>query len=173
MAQQKFLLVGQIIKPHGIRGELGVKSLTERPDLRFRPEAPLFLGPDENNLQRVVLSSVRPYKQGYLVRFKSFEDRNAVEPMRGWFLYVETKEVPELEQGRYYHHQLIGLEVEDENGSRLGRVCAIIEIEPHDLLEIESPRGKFLLPMVDEFVLEVDLEAGKLRVRPPEGIMDI
>jgi len=77
-----FLQVGEIIKPHGVHGEVGVKSVTERPDLRFRPGGELWLGPDEDHLEPVILRSVRKHKQGYLIFFESISDRTSVHEMR-------------------------------------------------------------------------------------------
>jgi len=174
VSQQKFLLVGHIVKPHGIGGEVGVKSLTERPDLRFRPRAELFIGPDESKLKAVVINSVRPHKQGFLVCFDGFCDRSSVEHLRGWEIYIPSDQAVQPEEGCYYHHQLLGLLVKDENGAKLGRVCAIIEMPAQDLLEVESESGKkYLIPIVDQFIREVDLESGSLKVHLPEGLMDI
>ncbi|MEA1996302.1 MAG: ribosome maturation factor RimM [Gemmatimonadota bacterium] len=171
---QKFLLIGRIVKPHGIRGELGVISLTEWPDLRFQPGAELFIGPDEKSLSETVIDSVRPYRQGYLVLLDICPDRSAAEALRGWNLYISSSEAPEPSPGSYYHHELLGLAVRDEAGNELGRVSAILDTPAHDLLEVETRvRKKFLLPMVDEFILEVDLKQGALYVHLPEGLTDI
>jgi len=171
-----FLQVGEIIKPHGVHGEVGVKSLTERPDLRFRPGEKLWLGPDADNLEPVTLSSVRIYKQGYLVLFESVTDRNAVEGMRRWKLFIPAEQAAEPEEGRFYHHQLIGLSVLDESGGVIGRVSMVIENPGQDLLEVRlsSQSGKqVLLPLVEEIVREINLGAGTLTVHLPEGLLDI
>ena len=169
-----YLQVGRIIKPHGVHGEVGVKSLTERPDLRFRPGEELLLGPDESNLEPVTLRSVRSYKEGYLVFFESITDRNAAERMRGWQLFISSDQVPEPGEGRYYHHQLIGLAVQDESGSILGRVSRVLEHPGQDLLEVTLSKGKrVLMPMVQEIVLEVNLDQETLTVSPPEGLLDL
>jgi 16S rRNA processing protein RimM len=171
---KKYLLVGEIIKPHGIRGEVGVRSLTGRPDVRFSPESELFLGSDENSLRQVVVSAARPFKQGYLLRFDSVSDRNEAEKLRGCRLYVPEDQALKPEEGGYFQHQLIGLTLEDDSGNELGRVAAVLELPVYELLEV-SREGKknFYVPLVEEFVREVDLEAGRLRVSLPEGLMDL
>jgi 16S rRNA processing protein RimM len=172
--KQRYLQVGQIVKPHGIRGELGVKSLTERPDLRFQPGNELLAGPDEGTLGRVKILSARPHKLGFLAVFESVEDREAAEAMRGWGLFIREEEAAELDPDRYYHHQLVGLNVLDEDRAVLGRVGGIVEMPANDLLEVESvDGGKFLVPMVDEIVRRVDIEAGTLTVRLPEGLREL
>ncbi|MBN2288745.1 MAG: ribosome maturation factor RimM [Candidatus Glassbacteria bacterium] len=171
-----FLQVGVIIKPHGIRGEVGVKSLTERPDLRFRPEEKLWLGPDEDHLEQVSVRSARTHKQGYLVHLDSYDDRNAVEGIRGWKLFIPIEQAAEPGEGRFYHHQLIGLSVLDEDGTVVGRVSRVVENPGQDLLEVGlagRDEKKALVPLVGEIVREVDPEAGTLTVRLPQGLLDI
>ena len=101
MGQQKFLLVGQITRPHGIRGEVKVRNLTERPDLRFYPESELLAGPDESELRKLVINSVRSFKQDFLVSFNGFPDRNSVEPLCGWQLFVPRDMAATPGEGRY------------------------------------------------------------------------
>ena len=172
--KKKYLLVGEVIKPHGIRGEVGVRSLTGRPDVRFSPRSELYLGTDENSLRQVVVASSRPFKQGFLIRFEEVEDRNEAEKLRGCRLYVPEDLALEPEEGVYFQHQLIGLTLEDESGSELGRVAAVLELPTYEMLEV-SREGKknYYVPLVEEIVLEVDLEAGRLRVSLPEGLMDL
>ena len=171
---KKYLLVGEIIKPHGIRGEVGVRSQAGRPDVRLSPQSELYLGPDENSLQPVVVSAARPFKQGYLLRFDSVGDRDAAEKLRGWRLYIPEDQALKPERGQYFQHQLIGLTLEDDSGNELGRVAAVLELPVYELLEV-SREGKknYYVPLVEEFVREVDLEAGRLRVSLPEGLMDL
>ena len=174
MGQQKFLLVGQITRPHGIRGEVKVRNLTERPDLRFYPESELLAGPDESELRKLVINSVRSFKQDFLVSFNGFPDRNSVEPLCGWQLFVPRDMAAPPGEGRYYHDELIGLAVKNEKGMMLGTVCAVIEMPAQKLLEVERPGGKkFLVPLVDELVPGVDVGEGSLTVCLPDGLMDI
>jgi len=172
--QAKYLLVGWIVKPHGIRGEVGVKSLTERPALRFQPGSELYLGPDQSKLQKAVIGSVRPFKQGYIVAFDNIEDRNGAERIRGWDIYIRRQDAVQPGEDAYYHHELIGLTIEDESGDELGRVCAVLETEAYDLLEVErEDGGNFYVPLLDEFIHEVNPGAGRIRASLPDGLMDV
>lgn len=174
MDETKYLLVGRIVKPHGIRGEVAVKSLTERPDLRFWPGSKLYIGADDSSLQKVVIGSVRPFKKGYLVVFENFVDRNEAEKIRGWSVYILRRDAAKPEKNAFYHHELIGLTIEDNNGNELGRVCAILELEAYDLLEVERSGGSnYYIPVVDEFIHEMDPVAGRVRASLPDGLMDV
>ncbi|MCE5270482.1 ribosome maturation factor RimM [bacterium] len=174
MDSRLFLQVGQIVKPHGVRGELGIICLTERPDLRFVPGAVLLAGPRENALKPLSIESVRPYRQGFLVCFEGVTDLDRAEAMRGWGLFIDSTEAAETEDDAWYHHELIGLEVVRQDGSPAGRVESVMEMPGQDLLEIKRPDGRsFMVPMVAEFVLAVDLEANRLTVRLPEGLEEL
>jgi len=170
----QYLQVGQIVKPHGVNGELGIICLTERPDLRFIPGTELLAGPRESALQPVVIESVRPYRQGFLVCFDGVTDRDRAEAMRGWGLYIGADEAAETEEDAWYHHELIGLAVVREDGTPAGQVESVMEMPGQDLLEVKRPDGRsFMVPMVAEFVLAVDLDAGRLTVRLPEGLEEL
>lgn len=163
-----------MVKPHGIKGELGIRSLTEHPDLRFAPGATLLLGPDEAQLRPAEVERSRPFKNGYLLKLVACTDRDRAEELRGWGLYIPVAEAEPLEEGSYYHHQLIGMRVRDERHGLLGTVVAVVETPAHDLLEIESPAGKsFYLPLVDEFVRGVDTVAGVIETGVPRELTEL
>ncbi len=169
-----YLQVGQIVKPHGVRGELGILNLSERPDLRFAPGTCLLAGPRKDALKPVIIESVRPYRQGFLVYIQGVTGRDQAEAMRGWGLYIDADEAAEPEEDAYYHHELIGLAVVREDGSVAGRVEGVMEMPGHDLLEIVRPDGRrFMAPMAAEIVLKIDLEAGRVTVRLPDGLEEL
>jgi 16S rRNA processing protein RimM len=157
-----------------VRGELGVRSLTERPDLRFAVGAELMLGADENSLRRVKVEQARPHKQGFLLRLDYVADCDGAEKIRGWGLFIPVEEAAEpLEKSHYYHHQLIGMTVRDCNLGELGRVVALAETPANDLLEIARPgKPSFYLPLISQFVSNVDIEAGEIETDVPAGLME-
>lgn len=174
LTRPDYLLVGYIVKPHGVRGEVGVKSLTEHPGRRFRAGSKLLAGSDTASLRPCEVESARPFRQGYLVRFSGVTDRDTAESLRGLELYIPASEVSAAGEDEYYHHDLIGMAVEDERGRMLGKVGAVIEVAPYGMLEVEKEDGgSFLLPLVDEMVSEVDTDAEKIRVVLPEGLMEL
>ena len=173
MTQTRYLVVGEVVKPHGIHGEVVVRSVTDRPELRFTPGARLLLGPDESSLEPVEVSRARPFKDGYLVTFEPAGDRGRAEVIRGWWLFTGVENLPAPAEDTYYYHQLVGIAVCDRSGAGIGRVSAIRDLGPYALLEVSRGEGEnFFLPLVDEFVVEVNLEAGRLTVQLPAGLLD-
>ena len=175
MMNKIFLEVGQIVKPHGVRGELGVITNTDFPELRFAAGSQLYMQtPGVDKPELVTIETSRPYKRGYLVTLDCCRDRDEAENFRGRSLYITSDMVPELEEDRYYHHQLIGLDAVHSNGEIIGQVVAVNSSGSSDLLEVKSDRKhNYLIPLVDEYVEEIDLEGSRVVLKLPEGLLDI
>jgi 16S rRNA processing protein RimM len=150
------LEVGRVVKPHGIRGELAVEAVTNRPEQRFA--AGSVLSTDHGPLEVV---SGRPHQGRWLVTFAGVDDRNQAESLRGLVLRAEPLE----EEGALWVHELIGAEVVGVDGRSHGVVEAVEANPASDLLVL--PEGR-LVPLV--FV--VDHQPGRVVIDPPVGLLD-
>ena len=148
--------------------------LTEHPELRFATGSRLLFGPNELSLSPVEVNQARQHKQGYLLKLSSVDDRNRAEEVRGWGLYIPADEAAPTDGESFYHHQMIGMKVVDRELGELGTVVAVVETPAHDLLEIRRKGQKsFFLPLIDEFVGGVDLEAGVIETGIPADLMEL
>ncbi len=176
-AEPEFLVVGQVTKPHGTKGEVFVWPLTEHPDELFAEGQELILGDAEGAISaespRLTVEQSRPFKRGLLVKWVGYADRTAVSPLGGRYLLVPAGRLAPLEEGEVYYHQLLGLEVVTVEGEVVGRVREVYETEPAHLLEVKGPERLHLIPFVQRIVKKVDLEAGRLVIKPPPGLLDI
>lgn len=152
------LEVGRVAKAHGLKGEVVVVPVTNRPD-RFAAGARLWL----DDLP-VTIAASRPHQGTFLVRFDGVEDRTAAERLRGRVLTAEPPGA--APDGEVWVHEVIGAEVRDRSGRVLGRVAAVEANPAHDLLVLT---GGALVPMV--FV--VDQEPGAITVDVPDGLLDL
>lgn len=127
---------------HGIRGEVRLKLFGEGADtLRAFPVL-------DAGTRQLTLKTIRPANQGAVASFAEITDRNAAEAMRGTVLTVPRSALPELAEGEYYHHDLLGLPCKSTDGSDVGVVHTIDNFGAGDILEIERPDGKrFMVPM--------------------------
>ena len=141
--------VGRVGKPHGLKGAFVVEGASEDPN-RFTVGASLLVEGEPAQIVEAKRAGGRT-----VIRL----DR---EVPRGAELQVDQSELPEPEEGEYYVFQLVGLEVEEEGGRRLGRVAEVSPGPANDVLELD---GGLALPLVDACVQEVDLAAGRIRVR--------
>jgi len=130
-------------------------------------------GPDGESAERTLnIESVREQGDEVFARLAGVPDRTAAEGLAGGSLWADAATSPPLEDGTYYHHQLLGLSVTDEDGADLGRLSAIQPGGAHDNWEVEMPDGRrFLVPAVAAYVLGVDLSAGRVTVRLAPGLI--
>ncbi|MDE2804650.1 MAG: ribosome maturation factor RimM [Gemmatimonadota bacterium] len=171
-----FLVVGHLNKAHGTRGELFIWPLTDYPETHFAPGVVHFPGDDEGrtpaaDLESLTIESVRPYRKGFLARFRGIDDRTAAEQLRGRYLLRPFEAMDELAEGEIFYHELLGCTVVTRDGSVLGSIREVYALKPADLLEVASPDGDIMLPLIREMVVEFDREEGKVVVDPPEGLL--
>ena len=141
--------VGKVGKPHGLEGAFVVEEASEDPE-RFAKGATLLV---EGEAARVVESKRAGGRP--VIRL----DR---EVPRGTALELDRDELPEPAEGEYYAFQLVGLDVEEEDGANLGRVAEVSSGPANDVLELDTGLA---LPLVDACVREVDLDGGRIVVR--------
>jgi len=105
--------------------------------------------------------------------FERIENVQDAEALVGLEVGVPEDELASLEEGEYYYHQLVGLQVVDERGTFLGRVVGVMETKGHDLYAVDTGTGReFFLPAVDEIIRTIDVSRGIMVVDPPEGLMN-
>lgn len=158
------ILVGIFGAPHGIRGEVRLKSYTADP-MAIGTYGPLH---DEGGARSFVLEAVRPLGRDMLVvRVQGIDDRNSAEALKGTQLFVPREALPPIEEEEFYHADLIGLRVEDVRGGLLGIVVSLLNFGAGDILEIAPPpdapdRTTAMLAFTRALVPVVDLAAGRI-----------
>jgi 16S rRNA processing protein RimM len=185
------LVVGQIGKPHGIRGEVSVYVRTDEPEERFTagavfttevprdrrvstapaavPGVPYAVPP------ALRLESVRWHQGRAIAQFEGVDDRNVAEALRGVLLQVESAGLePPPDPDEFHDHQLVGLRVVALSGADLGTVARIDHAPASDLLVLDkSGGGTALIPFVSQLVPTVDVPGGRIVVDLPEGLLDL
>jgi 16S rRNA processing protein RimM len=170
--EAEYVLVGRVVKPHGLHGEVLVRTLTENPD-RFAPGAELLLGPDLDSADTVVVEGSRNHKGALLVYFDGFHSIEEAETLRDWLVFVDSSELGELEdEDAFWEHEVAGLEVVHRDGRVLGKVREVYTRPAQDLWSIDTASGEVLFPAAKELVVTVDLEAGKVVINPPQGLFE-
>jgi 16S rRNA processing protein RimM len=164
------LVVGRIGRPHGVRGDVTVEVRTDDPELRFVAGKPIATDPADRG--PLVVTGRRWHKGVLLLTFEGVADRDAAEELRGTMLVIDSSEVtPSDDPDEFHDHQLIGLSVQTVAGEPVGEVEDVLH-HGQDLLVVRRKgQEDALIPFVRELVPEVDLEAGRLVVDPPEGLL--
>jgi 16S rRNA processing protein RimM len=163
-----YIAIGRVVKPQGRKGEVLVEPLSDRPG-RFPGLRRVFLPGPAETPREVAVDDVWPHKGRFVVKLAGIDSIDAAETLRGLDFRIPEEELEKLPEGSYYHHQLKGLEVEDEKGGPIGVVMGILEAGGEaPVLEIRGPGGELLLPLAEPFVRKVDLQGGRLVVVRPE-----
>ncbi|MCJ7702149.1 MAG: ribosome maturation factor RimM [Anaerolineales bacterium] len=164
----EYLAVGQLRRPHGVRGEILMAVWTDFPE-RLEPGVKVYAGDDH---QAVQIRTVRSHSGNLLISFDEFHNREQVGTLRNQVLMVRADDRPDLEDGELYLHQLIGLKVIDDHSNEcLGQIAEIIETGANDVYIVRSDSGReLLLPAIDPVVLNIDLERVEMRVRLLPGL---
>ena len=164
-----YLAIGFLRRPHGVRGEMLMDVLTDFPE-RIQPKVQVYVGEEHRPMK---IASRRETSKGMLISFEGIRVREEVGAFRNQYLYVLAADRPPLPEGEYYHHQLVGLRVLEENGAELGVLESVLETGANDVYIVRSAAGKeILLPAIPSVVKSVHLESGEMRVHLLPGLLD-
>lgn len=157
-------LVGKIVGTHGIKGELKVKSDTSFD--RFKKGNVLYIEKEE----KIIINSSRVHKGLHLITINGLTNINDVLMYVNKNIYV-PHDRSELGEGEYYYEDLIGLICYDSNKEEIGEVIDLQEVPQGLILEIRGKEKTILIPYVDEFIEEIDLDNKKILINEIEGLL--
>ncbi len=162
----EFLIVGHIIAPWGIRGEVKLEVVTDFPE-RFTTGNQVYL--DSLPFE---IETCRPHKQHLLVKLATIDSVEAAEKLRGHNLTIPSSELHTLPRGQYYTFQLIGLKVVTTRGETIGHIKDIMTTASNDVYIVKGERGEILIPAIEDVVKSIDLKKGKIVIEAIEGLLD-
>jgi 16S rRNA processing protein RimM len=168
-----YLVLGEILRPHGVRGEVRVRLLTDYPQ-RITELDTLYIGPDATRPTATAyrLEAARLQEGVGLLKFRDVNDRNAVEGWRGLLVMVQFEDAVPLEEDEYYTFQLIGLTVITQAGHVIGTIRDIMETGANDVYIVDSPEfGEVLIPETPDLLVDLDLDGGFITVKLPDGLL--
>jgi 16S rRNA processing protein RimM len=171
---QTQLRVGRLTKAHGLKGGLKLELYTDDPERRFTPGASFTLQvPEESpwHGKRLELAELRWYNRQPVGFFVGVADRTAAESLVKAILWVDQDPSEPAEPDAWYDHQLVGLDV-IRNGERVGSIDRLEHLPAQDLLVVDTGDREVLVPFVRAIVPEVDVEARRVVVTPPEGLFE-
>jgi 16S rRNA processing protein RimM len=175
------LVVGRVVKPHGVTGELVVEVRTDDPAIRFasgntlRAKAPRNKDGQE---RAFVVEGARDHGTRLLVRLAGVTDRDAADALRGSLFVIDSDDLPPIDEpDTYYDHQLEGLRVRTTTGQQLGVVAEVLHTAAGELLAVKGDSTELLVPFVSAIVTSVSLgegsDKGTLEIDPPEGLLEL
>ena len=154
----KKVVIGKISAPHGVRGEVRIVPLTDFPE-RFENLKTVFLEDDS----KMELESVKFSNKFIIAKFKNINSRNDIEIFNGKLLMLNRSDIPSLPEGEYYNFDIIGLEVIDNKGSKLGKITEVLKTGSNDVYVVEGKK-QILVPALKKVVKEINLVDGFMKV---------
>ena len=173
--KDKWMLLGEIVAPQGLKGDIRIKPSSDFPERFTRPGKRWIQKanelPKEIKLKKGMLI---PGKSIYVLSIEGVSDRSSAEEIIGWKLVVPADSRPILGKGEYHYFDLIGLEARSgPTKTLIGYVTDLIK-GGNDLLEIELIEGKkVLVPFVHEIVPEIEIKEKWLLINPPPGLLEL
>ena len=160
----EYLLIGEVLKPQGVRGQVKVRPDTDDP-ARFLQLETVYLKAG-NQYAPVAISDVESRADGFVYCVLDHADnRDQAEKQRGWMLYVDRAHAVELKEGQYFISDLLECQVRDQQGHALGIIEDVLQPGANDVYQIKCADGRRMyLPVLPFVILEVNVEEGYILV---------
>jgi 16S rRNA processing protein RimM len=163
------LLVGRIARPHGIKGQIVVNPETDFMEDRFRTGRVILIGPADRT-REYEIRDARFHQGRPIVGLTGVETINDAEALAGSNVWLPESRIAPLPEGTFYRHHLVGCEVHDAKGTRLGSVTSVEGTLDRSYLVVDE---HMMIPLVGDIVRSVDIAARRVTVDPPEGLVDL
>lgn len=165
------LEAGKIINTHGLRGEVKIVTWTDYPEV-FEEIEFLYVHKKTGD-ERLDVKNVKYQKNNIIVKFAQINSIEEAEKYKNMILYVDRDQMPPLPDGMNYIVDLIGLEVYNEEGVKVGVIADVFNTGANDIYDVKREGKKnLLLPVIDDCVKEIDTENGRVIVNVMEGLDD-
>jgi 16S rRNA processing protein RimM len=166
------VLVGRVARAHGNRGQVIVNPETDFPEERFRPGQAL-LARAGTETRRLVVTSVRFQRGRPVIGLDGVETMDDAEALAGTELRIPESELLPLPEGTFYHHDLVGCDVQRQDGTTIGRVTRVEGSAAGSLLVVQTRRGEVLIPLAADICVSIEPQHRRIVVEPPEGLLEV
>lgn len=168
----EYLLLGEILRPHGVRGEVRMRIITDYPE-RLKELKTLYLGKSRDDKHPIpaTLQKARFHKEYALLTIKGYNSRESADKLRKKFVMVDIDNAVPLEDGEYYLFQLVGLKIVVDN-QEIGIVKEVLQTGANDVYIADSEQyGEILIPAHSETIIEVNFDTKTITMSLPDGLL--
>ncbi len=169
---ENLLLMGEVIRPHGLEGLLRIKSYAESEESFLRSER-VFLHVGSAGPHEYTVTSVRPHKNVHLLKLRGVDSLEEAEKLRGARILIEKETLNAKSRDEYFWHELIGLEVYLTRGDYVGKIKQILPTESNDIYVVQEGKKEVLIPAIYDVIQEVDLTTNRMIISDMEGLLDL
>ncbi len=172
MRKKDCFYLGKIAKKFSFKGEVLVYLDTDEPELYENMES-VFVEFNKNLIPFFIENSSLHKNDFLRVKFEDVDSEEEADRMIGCELYLPLNMLPKLEGNKFYFHEVIGFEVEDQRLGYIGEIVSINDTTAQPLFEILFEDREILIPMIDDFIVEVNRANKKIILNTPEGLVDL
>jgi len=171
--QNDLVMIGEVVKPHGIRGEIKVYVFSEKPR-NFKQYKEIFLqGPTGGSTESFKVVKSREQGKLAILQLENVGTRETAEDLQGCIILINKADLPVLDSDEYYWQQLNGLLVVTDAGQEIGRVTKLFNTTAHDIMVVTGMGQEFMIPVQGNIIKEIDEQGGIIIISPPPGLLDI
>ena len=170
--RSELVLLGKVVATHGIKGQLRIAVYSGEFETILSLSSLMFKGPD-GRMETFEVAASAVHGEKILVALKGYGTINQALHLVGRELYVTREQMPELAEGEFYWCDLLGLKVLTDKGELLGLIADIIATGSNDVYVVKNDGREYLIPALEDVVLDIDLDKGLMTVSPPEGLLDL
>ena len=171
MTVRDHVIIGRVVKPHGIRGEVKVVPLSDVPD-RFKRLKAVWIEEAGKGLTPFRVRKSRTQNELVILSIEGVDTPEEAAELAGRELLVPKDESPELPEGVFYWHDILGMEVATTDGRILGRVTDIFQTGSNDVYVVEDGAKEVLVPAIADVIRKVDVAEKKMIIHPMPGLLD-
>ena len=163
------IVIGKIIKPKGIKGEIKVLPLTDSSE-RFKLLNEISVAGKNGKLDIFKIENVTITTKTVNLKLKGIDTRNQAQELKGREIVIDETQTLPLNKGNYYIYQIIGLKAFDENGEYLGEVVDVLKNPGNDIFIIKKENKEYLIPAVKDIITKIDLKNCKIIIKQIKGL---
>ena len=170
--RSELVLLGKVVATHGIKGQLRIAVYSGEFETILSLSSMMLKGPD-GRMESFEVAAAAVHGKKILVALKGYGTINQALLLVGRELYATRDQMPELAEGEFYWCDLLGLKVLSEGGETLGLLADIIATGSNDVYVVKDNGREYLIPALEDVVLDINLDEGIMTVSPPEGLLDL
>lgn len=171
VASGNLLLLGKVIRPHGLTGLLRIKSYAQSEDSFLNPEI-IYLKTTSGETHEHRIESLKPHKTIFLMKLREINSIKEAEYYSGSEILIGREFLSPKSEGEYFFYELIGLEVYLDRGEYIGTIKDVISTRSNDVYVVRDGEREVLIPAIQEVVQEIDLTNRKMIITEMEGLLD-
>jgi 16S rRNA processing protein RimM len=164
--------LGKIAKKFSFKGELLIFLDTDEPELYEKMES-VFINFDKNLIPFFIENSSLHKNDLLRVKFEDVENEEEADKLINKEIYLPLSSLPKLEGNKFYYHEVIGFEIEDQRVGVFGIIQSINDTSAQPLFEVLNGNVEILIPMIDAFLVQIDRENKKVIMNLPEGLIEM